>query len=71
VLSAQGYPELLIWHDIFMLCPPVRIYAIPSISLKNMAANGTLTLLFIWYSFFATQAFWVFFHIFFPPILIS
>jgi hypothetical protein len=50
-----------------MLCTPVCVYAIPSISLKNMAALGAFARQALWYFSFAAQAFLVFFHIFSKP----
>jgi hypothetical protein len=54
-----------------MLCTPMRVYAIPSIALKNMFAHGASSRPFLWYFSLAAKAFLIFFHIFSPPIPIS
>jgi hypothetical protein len=50
-----------------MLCAPVCVYAIPSISLKNMLADRASSWPFLWYFYLAAKAFLVFFHTFSKP----
>lgn len=66
VSGAKGFPELLIWHDHFMLGTPMSIYAVPPISLKSMATDRALPWPLRSYSFLAAEAFRILFHVFSP-----